>query len=90
MTEPILCVNLKESMCVIMKCNTVLPGKAVTYYRNFVIISRRERQPVLITRDFEMRKNINSNHWQTVRGAKPRPLNNLCVGNNRYESQITK
>ena len=73
-----------------MKYDTVLPGKAVTYYRNFVGISRWERQPVLKTRDFEIRKNNNSNHWQAVWGAKPRPLNNLCVGNNRYESQITK
>ena len=62
----------------------------MTYYRNFVTIYRRERQTVLKTRDFEMRKNNNSNHWQAVWGAKSRPLNNLCVGNNRYESQITK
>ena len=27
MTEPILRVNQEESMCVTMKCNTVLPGK---------------------------------------------------------------
>ena len=35
------------------------------YYRNFVNISRWERQLVLKIRDFEMRKN-NSNHWQAV------------------------
>ena len=29
------------------------------------------------------RCHVITNHWQVVWGAKPRPLNNLCVGNLR-------
>ena len=54
----------------------------MVYFRNFVSIFRPERQFVLKIRDFEKRKN-NSNHWQAVSVAKPRPPNSLCAGNRR-------
>ena len=48
MAEPILHMNLEGSKCVIMKCNTVLPGNAYCY---ITVNVSRKRLPVLKVRE---------------------------------------
>ena len=51
-----------------MKCNSITRESTLIYYRNFVGISRWERQLALKIRDFEIRKS-NSNHRQASGGG---------------------
>ena len=100
MAEPILQMNLEESICVIMKCNTVLPGKTIRCITVYLLVYLNKTDKTCLENAnllwkyasaknvLEIRKN-NSNHSQAVWEAKPRPLNNnLRVGNSRLKSQI--
>ena len=79
MTVPILRSNLEESVCVIKKCNTVLPGMAYWYYTTMdMSVYLDITNKTYLKNDnlfwkyasaknlfWERRKN-NSNHWQAV------------------------